>query len=92
MLKLQIKEPGEYIMINDDIKVVFTEWTRNYLRIMVEAPKEVSVVRSKAAEKAGKVEPNRYLSEKEARRRKTIIVRNDSYNNVQEQKAVGAAK
>ncbi len=65
MLKLQVKEPGEYLMIGDDIKIVFTGWTKNYLRIMVDAPKEVPVVRSKAAEKAGKVEPNRYLGDKE---------------------------
>ncbi len=65
MLKLQVKEPGEYLMIGEDIKIVFTGWTKNYLRIMVDAPKEVPVVRSKAAEKAGKVEPNRYLGDKE---------------------------
>lgn len=65
MLKLQVKEPGEYLMIGDEVKIVFTGWSKNYLRIMVDAPKEVSVIRSKAAEKAGNVEPNRYLGDKE---------------------------
>ncbi len=65
MLKLQVKEPGEYLMIGDDMKIVFTGWSKNYLRIMVDAPKEVSVIRSKAAEKAGEVEPKRYLGDRE---------------------------
>ncbi|MDE6949646.1 MAG: carbon storage regulator [Lachnospiraceae bacterium] len=65
MLKLQVKEPGEYLMIGDDVKIVFTGWSKNYLRIMVDAPKEVSVIRSKAAEKAGEVEPKRYLGDRE---------------------------
>ncbi len=65
MLKLQVKDPGEYLIIGDNIKVIFTGWTKNYLRIMVEAPKEINVVRSKAAEKAGNAEPGRYLSDKE---------------------------
>ena len=65
MLKLQVKEPGEYLMIGDDVKIVFTGWSKNYLRIMVDAPKEVPVVRSKAAERAGNVEPNRYLGDRE---------------------------
>lgn len=65
MLKLQVKEPGEYLMIGEDIKVIFTGWSKNYLRIMVEAPREISVVRSKAAEKAGNVEPGRYIGHKE---------------------------
>ncbi len=79
MLKLQVKEPGEYLMIGEDVKVIFTGWTKNYLRIMVDAPKEVPVVRSKAAEKAGNAEPGRYLSDKELndRKRKVIIVQNE---------------
>jgi len=85
MLKLQVKEPGEYLMIGEDVKVIFTGWSKNYLRIMVDAPKEVSVVRSRAAEKAGNAEPGRYLSDKElngrkelsGRKRKIIVVRNE---------------
>ena len=65
MLKLQVKEPGEYLMIGEDVKIVFTGWSKNYLRVMVDAPKEVPVVRSKAAERAGNVEPKRYLGDKE---------------------------
>ena len=65
MLKLHVKEPGEYLMIGDNVKIVFTGWSKNYLRVMVDAPKEVTVIRSRAAEKAGNAEPNRYLGDKE---------------------------
>ena len=65
MLRLQVKEPGEYLMIGEDVKVVFTGWTKGKLRVMVDAPKEVTVVRSKAAERAGTAEPKRYLGDKE---------------------------
>lgn len=75
MLKLQVKEPGEYLMIGEDVKIVFTGWSKNYLRIMVDAPKEVPVVRSKAAEKAGVVEPNRYLGDKELAVRQTAYAK-----------------
>ncbi len=75
MLKLQVKEPGEYLMIGEDVKVIFTGWSKNYLRIMVDAPQEIPVVRSKAAEKAGNAEPGRYLSEKEMKERQQKAVK-----------------
>ena len=36
----------------DDIKIVFLGGSNNHLRIMVDAPKEVDIVRSKVLEKA----------------------------------------
>lgn len=62
MLKLSLR-PGEYLMIGENVKVIFTGGTGNNLRIMVDAPKEISVVRNKAAEKAGTVEPIKYYKE-----------------------------
>lgn len=59
MLKLSVR-PGEYLMIGKDVKVIFTGGTGNNLHVMIDAPKEVSVVRSKAAEKAGEVEKSSY--------------------------------
>ena len=41
----------EYIMIGEDIKVVFLGGTGKHLRIMIDAPKDVSIVRSKVLEK-----------------------------------------
>lgn len=49
MLRLTVS-PEEYLMINDDIKIFFLGGSKNNLRIMVDAPKEVSVVRSAALE------------------------------------------
>ena len=49
MLRLTVS-PEEYLMINDNIKIVFLGGSKNNLRIMVDAPKEVSVVRSAALE------------------------------------------
>lgn len=49
MLRLTVS-PEEYLMINDNIKIVFLGGSKNNLRIMVDAPKEVSIVRSAALE------------------------------------------
>lgn len=53
MLKLSVR-PGEYLIIGDGIKVIFTGGTGNNLHVMIDAPKEVPIVRSKAAERSGK--------------------------------------
>ena len=52
MLRLTVSTE-EYLMINDNIKIVFLGGTKNHLRIMVDAPKEVNIVRSTVLE--GKV-------------------------------------
>ena len=49
MLRLTVS-PEEYLMINDNIKIVFLGGSKNNLRIMVDAPREVSIVRSTALE------------------------------------------
>ena len=45
MLRLTVS-PEEYLMINDNIKIVFLGGTKNHLRIMIDAPREVNIVRS----------------------------------------------
>lgn len=57
MLRLTVS-PEEYLVINENIKIVFLGGTKNNLRIMVDAPREVSIVRSAALE-------NRMLSSEE---------------------------
>ena len=42
MLRLTVSTE-EYLMIGDNIKVVFLGGTKNHLRIMVDAPKEVTL-------------------------------------------------
>ena len=50
MLRMSVKN-GEYIMIGDDVKIVFIGGGGGQTRIMVDAPKEVNIARSKAIEK-----------------------------------------
>ncbi|MCI8484538.1 MAG: carbon storage regulator [Lachnospiraceae bacterium] len=52
MLKLSVK-PGEYVLIGNDIKVVFTGGSSHNLRILVDAPKSYNIVRSQALERYG---------------------------------------
>lgn len=47
MLKLTIK-PGEYLLIGDDIKLVFAGGSSKNLRILVDAPKQYNIIRSEA--------------------------------------------
>lgn len=49
MLRLTVS-PEEYLLINENIKIVFLGGSKNNLRIMVDAPREVSIVRSAALE------------------------------------------
>lgn len=64
MLKLSVK-PGEYLMIGQEIKVIFTGGSGNNFRILVDAPRNVPVVRSRVAEKAGLVHPTAYYREQD---------------------------
>lgn len=50
MLRLTVSTE-EYIMIGDKIKIVFLGGTANHTRIMIDAPKDVNIARSKAIEK-----------------------------------------
>ena len=38
-------------MLNDNIKIVFLGGTKNHIRILVDAPKDVNIVRSTVLEK-----------------------------------------
>lgn len=49
MLRLTVSTE-EYIKIGDNVKIVFLGGTKNHLRIMIDAPKDVNVVRSKVIE------------------------------------------
>lgn len=83
MLRMSVKN-GEYIMIGDDIKVVFLGVGSNHTKIMVEAPDDVNIVRSKAMEK--RIEdpevlanmPKYYVEPRHPKKKsKIVIVRND---------------
>ena len=52
MLKLTVKA-GEYLMIGDQIKVVFTGGSSNNLHVLVDAPRSFNIARSNSLEKKG---------------------------------------
>lgn len=57
MLKLTLKA-GEYLLIGDGIKVVYTGGSSNNGHLLVDAPKSMNIARSGALEKYGRtVEP-----------------------------------
>lgn len=49
MLRLTVSTE-EYLMVGDNVKIVFLGGTKNHLRIMIDAPKEVNIVRSTVLE------------------------------------------
>ena len=51
MLRMSVKAE-EYLQIGDDIKIVFLGGSGNHMRIMIDAPKEVNIVRSSVLEKS----------------------------------------
>ena len=58
MLRLTVSTE-EYLQIGDDVKIVFLGGSKNHLRIMVDAPKQLNVVRSKVIENNAKSEEER---------------------------------
>ncbi|MFG6356375.1 MAG: carbon storage regulator [Acetatifactor sp.] len=50
MLRMSVAAE-EYVMIGDDIRLVFLGGTGNHMRIMIDAPRELNIVRSRALEK-----------------------------------------
>ena len=58
MLRLTMSTE-EYLQIGEEVKIVFLGGSKNHLRIMVDAPKEYNVVRSKVIENKAKSEEER---------------------------------
>ncbi len=52
MLKLTVKA-GEYVLIGDQVKVVYTGGSSENAHILVDAPKSMNIVRSGVLEKYG---------------------------------------
>lgn len=60
----------EYLMIGENIKLIFLGGTGKHMRIMIDAPKDVNIVRSSVLEKQvtdpeGQAKLPRYYAEKE---------------------------
>lgn len=61
MLKLSLR-PGEFINIGDNVRVVFSGGSSNNIHLLIDAPREVNIVRSKAIKE--KRDDRTYYSEK----------------------------
>ncbi len=58
MLRMTVNTE-EYIQIGDDIRIVFLGGSRNHTRVMLDVPKEIDVVRSRALENHAKTAEDR---------------------------------
>lgn len=77
----------EYLMIGDDIKIIFLGGGGGQTRIMIDAPKDVNIVRSRAIEK--RIQDSEVLAkmpkyhtepehpEKYKKKSKVVIVKNE---------------
>ncbi|MCM1188082.1 MAG: carbon storage regulator [bacterium] len=50
MLRLTVSTE-EYLMIGEDVRIIFLGGTGKHMRVMIDAPKDVNVVRSSVIEK-----------------------------------------
>ncbi|NFS30243.1 MULTISPECIES: carbon storage regulator [unclassified Clostridium] len=48
------RKPGEYIVIDNKIKVVVVRTEEGNLRLAIDAPREIEIVRGEVYEKRGK--------------------------------------
>ena len=68
MLRMSVAA-REYLMLGDDIKIVFLGGSGKHMRIMIDAPRDINVVRSSVLEKNSTREERaklpRYYSEEE---------------------------
>lgn len=53
MLKLGMK-PGEYITVGDDVKIIFSGGTGRHIHLLVDAPKDMRILRSSYREEDDK--------------------------------------
>ena len=72
MLKLTV-HPGEYIQIGDNVKVIMAGRSSNNIYVMVDAPREISVVRSTLLEDSNSYYVDEKLSDEAVREIKRII-------------------
>ncbi len=91
MLKLTVS-PGDFLMIGEDIKIIFCGGERSNIPIAVEAPREKSILRSNTVDTRGiqvaARQPKPYVEKpisEEAKRKVTAILAEDRWKQRQEQ-------
>lgn len=84
MLRMTVNTE-EYIQIGDDIRIVFLGGSRNHTRVMLDVPREINVVRSRALENHAKTQEDREkishyhaVPELDEKYRKKKIIVNDA--------------
>lgn len=84
MLRMTVNTE-EYIQIGEDIRIVFLGGSRNHTKVMLDVPKEINIVRSRALEKHAESEEDiekiahyHAAPELEEKYRKKRVVVNDS--------------
>lgn len=75
MLKITIK-PGEYVMIGEEIKVIFAGGSGNNMHLMIDAPRELNIARSKLLEKKEKYYVDQKLPAEAVKQIQRIIMEN----------------
>ena len=50
MLKLTVK-PGDYVTIGKDVKIVFSGGSKNNVRLLIDAPRELAILRHSTSRK-----------------------------------------
>ncbi len=90
MLKLTVS-PGEFLMIGNDIKIIFAGGERKKIPIAVDAPRDFDIIRSSATAKRNfegiEREPKPYVEKglsAEAKKKITAIVAEDRWHQKQE--------
>lgn len=83
MLRMTVNTE-EYIQIGEDIRIIFLGGSRNHTRVMLDVPREINVVRSRALEnhaateeERGRIAHYRAEPELEEKYRKKKIVMSD---------------
>lgn len=90
MLRMTVNTE-EFIQIGDDIRIVFLGGSRNHTRVLLDIPKEINVVRSRALENRAETPeelakiPQYYaVPELEKKYRKKKVAMSDSAAKVQQ--------
>ena len=84
MLKLTL-QPGEFIRIGENVKVIFSGGSANNIHLLIDAPREINIDRSNT--KANKKNnPSTYYKEKrishEAQRQIASIIKREKEKNL----------
>ena len=94
MLKLTVS-PGEFIMIGEDIKIIFGGGEKTNIPIAIDAPRDKAIIRNTAKHKMGFAnidkEPKPYVEKAlsdEAKKKITAIVAQDRWERRQKNRQV----